>query len=129
MKVMQYKKSLDIPDLDMIAEISGYHFLNKDGYNKEQLIQQAKNVLKVGATAVEMSHPDEAINNQMVADLKEAIPGIKIVLGGHTNVKNVSSRLRLADGAIVGSCFENGNWGGMVCEETVAAYMNEVQKL
>ncbi|MEY8523098.1 BtpA family membrane complex biogenesis protein [bacterium 1XD8-76] len=129
MKVMQYKKSLDMPGLDMIAEISGYHFLNKDGYNKEQLIQQAKNVLKVGAAAVEMSHPDEAVNNQMVADLKEAIPGIKIVLGGHTNVKNVSSRLRLADGAIVGSCFENGNWGGMVCEETVAAYMNEVQKL
>ena len=76
-----------------------------------------------------MSHANEEINNRMEQDLKKAIPGIKIILGGHTSVDNVRSRLLHANGAVVGSAFENGNWGGIVYEETVARYMAEVRKI
>lgn len=129
MKVMNYKKAIDLPNLDILAEVAGYHNLTGDNYNPQVLIDKAKAMLKVGASAIELSHKDEALNNQMVADLKAAIPGVKIILGGHTNVQNVASRLALADGAVVGSCFENGNWGGEVCEETVAKYMQQVRLL
>lgn len=126
MKVMRYKNSIDLPNLDMLAEIAGYHFVGGSGQN-DTLISRAKDMLRVGANAIELSHPDEQINNQMVTDLKRAIPGVKVILGGHTNVENAASRLAVADGAIVGSCFENGNWGGPVCEQTVANYVKAVR--
>lgn len=65
----------------------------------------------------------------MVADLKAARPDVKVILGGGTNVENVKRRLALADGAIVGACFENGSWGGPVCEDTVRAYIEQVRQL
>jgi membrane complex biogenesis BtpA family protein len=129
MKVMKYRKLLDMPNFEMLAEAAGYHNLVGDHYDPSGIIAKAKDMLKVGADAVEISHADEEINNRMEQDLKKAIPGIKIILGGHTSVENVHSRLRYADGAVVGSCFENGNWGGEVYEETVAKYMAEVRKL
>ena len=65
----------------------------------------------------------------MVMDIHKAFPHVPVILGGGTDLTNVSSRLALADGALVGSCFQDGNWGGMINEATVAAYMEQVRKL
>ena len=128
-KVQKYRKLLDMPEFEMLAEVAGYHNIVDNPYDPAKLITKAQEVLRCGADAVEMSHGDEELNNRMEQDLKKAIPGIKIILGGHTSVENVHSRLVHADGAVVGSACENGNWGGPVCEETVAKYMAEVRKI
>lgn len=128
-KVMNYRRAIDAESIEMIAEVSGYHYLHGDGYDRENLVRLAKQALDVGADAVELFHHDEEINNRMVADLKDSVPGIHIVLGGGTNVENAARRLALADAAVVGTCFENGNWGGPVYEETVAAYIKNVREI
>ena len=129
MKIMKYRKLLDMPNFEMLAECAGYHNLMGDKYDPSGIIAKAKDMYTVGADAVEVSHADEEINNRIVTDIKKAIPTAKVILGGHTSVQNVHSRLAVADGAVVGSAFENGNWGGPVIEETVAKYMAEVRKL
>ena len=128
-KVMDYRRRIDAESVELIAEVAGYHFLSDGGYDKAKLVAAAADALKVGAHAIEVHHKDEALNNQMVADLKAARPDVKVILGGGTNVENVKRRLALADGAIVGACFENGSWGGPVCEDTVRAYIEQVRQL
>ena len=44
-------------------------------------------------------------------------------------METAASRLKNADGALVGRCFEAGNWGKGVNESIVAAYMDEVKKI
>ncbi|HWS29407.1 MAG TPA: BtpA/SgcQ family protein, partial [Clostridia bacterium] len=125
--VFEYRRKIDACSVDLIAEIAGYHF--KSGYNKEVLLGLVQSANMVGASAVEIMHKDEATNNQMERDIREAFPHMPIVLGGATDVGSAKSRLRDADAALVGRCFENGSWGGGIDEETVAAYMKEVNSI
>ena len=78
---------------------------------------------------MEIMHKDEAINNQMEADIRSEFPNMPIILGGGTDVETAASRLKNADGVLVGRCFEAGNWGKGVNESIVAAYMDEVKKI
>lgn len=127
LKVMNYRRAIDAESVELIAEVAGYHFINGE-YDKAALKAAAGDALKVGAHAVELFHKNEELNNTMARDLKEAYENIKIVLGGGTNVESAARRLKYADAAIVGSCFENGNWGGPVCGETVRAYVENVRR-
>jgi predicted TIM-barrel enzyme len=74
-------------------------------------------------------HADEDKNNQMVHDIKAMNPDIPVILGGKTNLDNVASRLKVADGALVGSCFEGGNWGREIDENIVREYVDIVRSL
>ena len=127
MKVMEYRRKIGAEKVDMIAELAGYHF--HGAYDKSALQTNAKSALNVGANAVELLHPDEEINNQMVQDVKASNPDISVILGGGTNVENASRRLKYADAALVGACFENNNWGGNIDPETVKRYMAEIAKI
>lgn len=130
MKVMQYRKAIGARHVTMIAEVAGYH--NGEGAVSEgfeAIIEYAGKALTVGADAIEVFHKDEDMNQNMVLALKEAYPSVPVVLGGGTNVENAATRLRYADGAIVGSCFENGKWGGSVDKQTVQAYMENVSAM
>lgn len=127
LKVMNYRRHIEAGSVDMIAEIAGYHF--KGEYSKSALQALAKSAMNVGANAIEIFNPDEALNNQMVQDIKALDPNIPVVLGGGTNIENVSRRMKYADAALVGACFENNNWGGNINPETVKKYMDELSKI
>ena len=127
LKVMDDRKKIGADQVELIAEIAGYHFQN--GYDKQTLLSLVRSANMVGANAVEIMHKDEAINNQMEADIRSEFPNMPIILGGGTDVKTAASRLKNADGALVGRCFEAGNWGKGVNESIVAAYMDEVKKI
>lgn len=127
--IQNYRKNIDAFGIGMIAEIAGYHFINEGGYDKEKLISNARWAMIAGANAIEVSHKDEKLNNAMVSDLKSAFPDLPIILGGGTNIDNAAIRLKNADGAIVGSCFEKGNWGGNICSDAVKSYMDNVKTI
>lgn len=127
LKIMEYRKKIEAENIDMIAEIAGYHFSN--GYDKDTLLSLVRMAMNVGANAVEIMHKDLEINNRMEADIRSAFPDVPIILGGGTDVQSAKDRLRNADGALVGSCFENGKWGQGVDANTVKAYMAEVNSL
>lgn len=127
LKVMNYRNSIFAQNVDMIAEISGYHFLGE--YKKERLLTLVSQAMTVGANAVEVFNRDEKINNQMVEDIKAFNPNISVVLGGGTDVENVQRRMKLADAALVGKCFENNSWGGNIDTSVVSAYMEKLRAI
>lgn len=127
LKVLEYRKKIDAPHVELIAEIAGYHF--KAGYDKDILLGLVQSAATVGADAVEIMHREEEINNRMEEDIRAAFPQMPIVLGGGTDVASAKSRMRNADAALVGKCFEDGKWGGRISEATVAAYMKQVNAL
>ena len=129
LKVMSYRQKICAQDIAMVAEISGYHFLQGGAYNPEALRSTATSAVTVGASAIEVYNPNPELNDQMVRDVKRLSPQPLVILGGGTTVENAAQRLALADGAFVGSCFENGNWGGGICTETVRAYMERLRDL
>ena len=104
-----YRAQLGAQNIKIIAEVSGMHFHWLDG-NKSPA-EVARLARSAGADAVEIAHRDEATNAQIVRDIKEANPGLPVILGGYTNHENAARRLAEADGALVGSCFEPKGWG------------------
>lgn len=124
---MNYRNHINARNVDMIAEISGYHFLGE--YNKANLQSLARGAMTVGAEAVEIYHKDEDLNNRMVLDIKELSSDIPVVLGGGTDVENVTRRMKHADAALVGRCFENGDWGGNIDPEIVKEYVGRLRSI
>jgi len=127
LKIQSYRKYIDAFDVSMIAEISGYHF-KADADNK-QMLALAHSAITVGANAIEVLHEDEDINNKMVHDLKKVFPTVPVVLGGKTDLENVTRRMKEADIALVGSCFENGKWGGDIDINTVREYVGKLNSI
>lgn len=127
LKVQNYRKLIGAQNIGMVAEIEGYHF---HWLGREISIQQkAHMAMSAGADAVEILHPDEETNNRMVHDIKAMNPDIPVILGGKTNLENVARRMKEADGAFVGSCFEGEKWGGSVDESIVCEYVDIVRSL
>lgn len=91
-------------------------------------MSHAKDALTAGGNAIELFAKDEEINEKMVRDVKEAFD-VPVILGGGTNIENAARRLKYADGAIVGTCFEKGVWGGPVQADAVKAYVENVRKV
>jgi uncharacterized protein len=125
--VMNYRNQIQAQDIKMVAEIEGMHF-HWFGENKP-VAQVARSAAMVGADAVEIAIADEAQNNQAVLDVKEALPNMPVILGGHTNHENAARRLKFADGAFVGTCLEKKGWGGEIDVDRVKEYVEIVRNL
>ncbi|HHU70879.1 MAG TPA: BtpA family membrane complex biogenesis protein [Clostridiales bacterium] len=127
LEVLEYRRKIEAENVEMIAEIAGYHF--QSGYEKEALLKRVHEASMVKAGAVEIMSKDETLNNQMAEDIRKAFPHMPIILGGGTDVESVKRRLQFADGALVGSCFEGNKWGEGIQESIVADYMREVHSM
>ena len=84
--------------------------------------------MRLGANAIEVMNKDFELNERLIKDVKDAT-GALVILGGGTDVDNCKQRLRHADGALVGSAFEDHKWGGPIVEDIVRAYMKNVREL
>lgn len=125
--IQSYRRHINAMNVSMIAEIQGYHFKGK--YDSSTLLASARTATTVGANAVEVLHSDEDINNKMVHDIKSKFSNIPVILGGGTDLENVSRRMKEADGVLVGSCFEGGKWGGFIESNIVKEYVGIVRSL
>ena len=125
--VQSYRNRIGARNVAMIAEIQGYHFTWMNG--DMPIEAKARMAMTVGADAVEILHADEEINNKMVHDIKAFNSNIPVVLGGQTNLENCDRRMKEADAVLVGSCFENGNWGGNIDVNTVKEYVGIIRSL
>lgn len=125
LKVQSYRSRIHAQDVAIIAEIHGYHF--KSEYSSEAIQSYAHSACNAGADALEVMHRDEELNNRMVHDLKTMPDPPPVVLGGGTNLENVQRRMKEADGALVGSCFEGGEWGTRIDRDIVKQYVDLVR--
>ncbi|MBN2044344.1 MAG: hypothetical protein JW757_04920 [Anaerolineales bacterium] len=127
-KVGMYRRQIGAQDIAMIAEIHGYHFKGLGG-DDIPLPMRARMAINAGADAVEIMDADEETNNRMVHDIKKVFPDIPVILGGKTDLENVTRRMKEANGALVGSVFEKGQWGRNVNEEIVKEYVALVRSI
>ncbi|MGD8458454.1 MAG: BtpA/SgcQ family protein [Anaerolineales bacterium] len=127
-KVGMYRRQIGAQDIAIVAEIHGYHYKGFGG-NDLPLPMRARMAMNAGANAVEIMDADEEINNQMVHDIKAAFPNIPIILGGKTDLENVTRRMKEADGAFVGSVFEKGEWGRNIDESIVKEFVALVRSI
>lgn len=127
-KVGMYRRQIGAQDIAMVAEIHGYHFKGLGG-DEMPLPMKARMAMNAGANAVEIMDPDEEANNRMVHDIKAAFPNIPVILGGKTDLENVTRRMKEANGAFVGSVFEKGQWGRNVDENVVKDYVALVRSI
>jgi hypothetical protein len=75
----------------------------------------------VGADAVALGDPDERKTLELLAAVRQAVPGLPLMLAGYTTHDNAARLLAAADGACVGTCLERGGWGGPIEVERVKA--------
>lgn len=126
LKVMEYRNKIGAQGVAMLAECAGYHFSGPEAI--AHVKSTASMAMRVGADAVEVVDRDFEINEKLVKAVK-SLGDIPVILGGATDVSNCMERLRYADGALVGTAFEGGKWGGPISGEIVAAYMSNIHKL
>jgi membrane complex biogenesis BtpA family protein len=123
---LSYRAHIGAQQVKLIAEVNSRHFHWMGDTSTADIARMAA---RLGADAVEVAHPDEATNARLVREIKQAMPHLPVILGGHTTHDNVASRLAEADGAFVGACLKTDRWDGRVDIERVRTYVERVARL
>lgn len=126
-QIMGYRRQINALQVRISSEVAGYHVAG-DHIREEELRIKAGNIVMAGADMFEVYHPNAEYNDWLVKRLKEIREDIPVILGGGTGIETVKQRLKFADGAYVGSCFEDGLWGGEMKTEIVKQYMQKVKE-
>ena len=126
LKVAEYRRKIEAQNIGMLAEISGYH--HKGEYDPAAIKTLAATSMRMGGNAIEVCDRNFEQNERLVKDVKSA-GNFPVILGGGTDVANCKDRLRYADGALVGTAFEGGKWGGPIIGSIVADYVKNVREL
>ena len=124
---MEYRAKIGAGHIKIIAEVESMHFRWFGG--DKPVAEVARAAVSAGADAVALADRDEARTVEMIASVREAVPGVPVILSGYTSHQNAARLLAAADGAFVGSCLERGGWGGQIDADRVRAYMDIVRSL
>lgn len=127
LKVMNYRRAIGAWNIDMVCEVASKHY--KYGNDLSEVKGLVGMILYAGGDSIEVCNPDEQVNEDLVKTVKSVNPKLPVILGGDTNVENCQRRLRYADGALVGSCFEGGKWGEFIIEEIVDEYCRKIREI
>ena len=123
---LTYRAGIGANHVKLIAEVNSMHFR---WLGEKPTAEVARMAARMGAAAVEVAHPDEETNARLVREIKQAMPHLPVMLGGHTNHDNVARRLAAADGVFVGTCLKSEGWDGRVDVERVREYVKIVASL
>jgi membrane complex biogenesis BtpA family protein len=127
LEVMEYRAKIRAQHVRIIAEVASMHFQWFGG--ARPVAEVARAAMSAGADAVALCHRDEARVLEMIASVRETVPGAPVILAGYTSHENAARLLAAADGAFVGTCLERGGWGGQIDPGRVRAYMDIVRGL
>ena len=123
--LLNYVKQLGAEDISLIAEVQSMHYQSLETDSLQKL---ANTAFRTGAHAVEIAEPDQGKCLDMVSEIRDAVPDLPIILGGHTNHANAKALLTAADGAFVGTCFQPGGWGTNIDVGSVSSYVQAVRQ-
>lgn len=122
-KTMMYRKIIDAQNVDVVACLTEQ--FTGEQYDKHYLQDMAFEAMRMGADAIEISHPETEVNNRICRDIKEK-GDFPILLHGGTEIEDCVKKLEFADAVLVGKAFENGERFGYVVEDCVKRYMEQV---
>jgi len=120
--ILNYRRQIGAEKVQLITEIGSMHF-----HSERPLGGLAQSAAFAGIDAVGIAHPDLATGLDWVAQIKSAAPDLPVVIGGYTNLENITRYLAVADGAFVGGAFEDGGRGGAVNAERVKNFMQAIR--
>jgi membrane complex biogenesis BtpA family protein len=123
---LTYRRQIGASQIKLIAEVNSMHF---HWLGDRPTAEVARMASRIGAAAVEVAHADEETNARLVREIKQAMPNLPVILGGHTTHENVARRLAEADGVFVGSCLKVGSRDSKVDIERVREYVKIVASL
>jgi membrane complex biogenesis BtpA family protein len=123
---LTYRSQIGASHITLIAEVNSMHFRWPGDRSTAEVARMAS---RIGAAAVEVAHADEEANARLVREIKQAMPHLPVILGGHTTHENVARRLAEADGVFVGSCLKVGSRDSKVDRERVREYVKIVASL
>jgi predicted TIM-barrel enzyme len=121
LRVAEYRRRIAADGIGVIADVDSPHFRWFGG--DKSTVDIAKAARGMGADAVALGDSEEARTLDMIASVRRTAPGLPVVLAGHTHHDNAARLLAEADGAFVGTCLEQGGWGGRIDTERVKAYV------
>jgi membrane complex biogenesis BtpA family protein len=99
---LTYRARIGAQQVKLIAEVNSRHFRWLGDMSTADIARMAA---RTGADAVEVAHADEQINARLVREIKQAMPHLPVILGGHTTHDNVVRRMAEAVGVLVGAGF------------------------
>jgi membrane complex biogenesis BtpA family protein len=123
---LTYRAQIGAQHITLIAEVNSMHFR---WLGDKPTVEVARMAARLGAAAVEVAHPEEETNNRLVWEIKQAMPHLPVILGGHTTHENVVRRLAAADGVFVGTCLKADGQDNRVDIERVREYVKIVDSL
>ncbi|ESP97460.1 hypothetical protein KQH42_21030 [Streptomyces sp. CHA1] len=125
--VAEYRKRIAAGPVGVIADVDSMHFRWFGG--DKPTAEVARAARGMGADAVTLGDPDEARTHELIASVRRTAPGLPVVLAGHTHHENAARLLADADGAFVGTCLEEGGWGGRIDVDRVRSYVDIARAL
>lgn len=125
--VAEYRKRISADSVGLITDVDSMHYRWFGG--EKPTAEVARAARGMGADAIALGDPDEARTHELVASVRRAAPGLPIILAGHTDHGNAARLLAEADGAFVGTCLEDGGWGGRIDVARVRAYVDIARSL
>jgi membrane complex biogenesis BtpA family protein len=123
---LTYRSHIGAQQIKLIAEVNSMHFHWMGDRTTAEVARMAS---RMGAAAVEVAHADEDTNARLVREVKQAMPHLPVILGGHTTHDNVARRLAEADGVFVGTCLKSDAGDNRVDVERVREYVKIVASL
>ncbi|RFU86624.1 hypothetical protein DY218_11175 [Streptomyces triticagri] len=127
LRVAEYRQRISAMGVGLIAEVDSMHFQWFGGDKAAGEVARAARGM--GADAASLGRPEPARTLELISQVRRSAPGLPVVLAGHTNHGNAVDLLAEADGAFVGTCLEEGGWGGRIDVERVRAYVDIARSL
>ncbi|MFD6876631.1 MULTISPECIES: BtpA/SgcQ family protein [unclassified Streptomyces] len=125
--VAEYRQRISARSVGVIADVDSMHFRWFGG--EKSTAEVARAARGMGADAVSLGDPDENRTHEMIASVRRAAPDLPVILAGHTDHGNAERLLAEADGAFVGTCLEEGGWGGRINVDRVRSYVDIARAL
>ncbi|MEV8093603.1 BtpA/SgcQ family protein [Kitasatospora sp. NPDC085879] len=127
LRTAEYRRRIAADGIGVIAEVDSMHF--RWFGEPKPTGEVARAARGMGADAVSLGSPDEEYTLDAIASVRRCAPGLPVLLAGHTDHANAARLLAEADGAFVGTCLEQGGWGGRIDTDRVKAYMDIARSL
>lgn len=127
LSVAEYRKRISAQSVGVVADVDSMHFRWFGG--EKPTGEVARAARNMGADAVALGDPDEARTHELIDSVRRAARGLPVLLAGHTHHENAARLLAEVDGAFVGTCLEEGGWGGRIDADRVRAYVDIARAL
>jgi membrane complex biogenesis BtpA family protein len=125
LSVMSYRRMIGADEIPVIADVWTDHFSWFGGGKTAGEV--ARLAAGVGASAVAVSDKDVGAALSAVADVRNAVPSIPVILAAHTRHETVPDLLPAVDGVLVGSCIKRADGTGRIDRRLAERYVGAVR--